>query len=155
MIDTTSWDVPQHDAVKEELELYKAELRPLIRDANLYHISERPDGVHWDAVEYFDPQTRCGIVYVFHGSIESEGEHKFLLPDLHPASRFRLRFHDHSAPGLIARGDELMKTGFTVRLPIANSSDIIFLQDLSAETSSKGSASMNTDNFLPIGPDKR
>jgi hypothetical protein len=147
MIDTTSWDAEQHAAAKEEVELYKAELRPLIRDANLYHISDRPDGVHWDGVEYFDPHTHRGAVYAFRGSIAGEAEHKFVLRGLDHASRFRLRFHDHSGPDLIAGGDELMKTGFTVRLPMANSSEIIFLQELSAETSfQRASASMNTDN---------
>ena len=31
--------------------LYKQKLRPLIRDARLYHVSARPDGVHWDGME--------------------------------------------------------------------------------------------------------
>ncbi len=132
MIDTTSWDAQQHVAAKEEVEVYKSQLRPLIRDANLYHISERPDGVRWDGLEYFDARTRRGVVYAFRGSTETEAEHKFVLRGLDPASRYQLRFHDHSAGDQIINGHELMKTGFAVQLPSANSSEIIFLEELPA-----------------------
>jgi hypothetical protein len=130
MIDTTSWDALQHAVATEELQLYKSELRPLIRDANLYHISSRPDGVGWDGMEYFAPETRRGVVYAFHGSAETEAEHRFLLRGLQGASRYRLRFHDHSSSDRIMQGSELMKTGIVVRLPLANSSEIILLEEL-------------------------
>ncbi|MBZ5663733.1 MAG: alpha-galactosidase [Acidobacteriia bacterium] len=130
MIDTTSWDARQHEAAKEEIRLYKSQLRPLIRDANLYHISERPDGVRWDGMEYFDSQAHRGIVYAFRGSTKIEAEHTFVLRGLDAASRYRLRFHDHSANDQTIGGDELMKAGLAVRLPIANSSEIIFLEEL-------------------------
>ena len=130
MIDTTTWDARQHEAPKEEIRLYKSQLRPLIRDANLYHISERPDGVRWDGMEYFDSQAHRGIVYAFRGSTKIEAEHTFVLRGLDAASRYRLRFHDHSANDQTIGGDELMKAGLAVRLPIANSSEIIFLEEL-------------------------
>lgn len=53
MIDTTSWSPEQHAVAKEELRLYKSELRPLIRGVDLYHIAERPDGIRRDGIEYF------------------------------------------------------------------------------------------------------
>ena len=140
MIDTTSWDAQQHVAAKEEVEVYKSQLRPLIREANLYHISERPDGVRWDGLEYFDARTRRGVVYAFRGSTEAEAEHKFVLRGLDPASRYQLRFHDHSAGDQIINGHELMKTGFAVQLPIANSSEIIFLEELPARWQSSQAA---------------
>ena len=132
MQDTSAWDEQQHAAAKEEFQLYKSELRPLIRDANLYHISARPDGVHWDGIEYFDPLTHRGVVYAFRGAIETEGKHKFLLQGLQAGSRYQLRFHDHSAKDQIVKGGELMTQGLAVRLSIANSSEIIFLQELPA-----------------------
>jgi hypothetical protein len=132
MIDTTSWDAAQHAAAKEEIELYKSQLRPLIRDADLYHISKRPDGVHWDGMEYFDTLTRRGVVYAFRGSTGIETQHRFLLRGLEPASSYRLRFHDHPAAGRVVSGSELMKSGLTVRLPVANSSEIIFFEELPA-----------------------
>lgn len=132
MIDTTSWNTEQRRAAKEEFQLYKSELRPLIREASLYHVSERPDGVHWDGMEYFDVQTRRGVVYAFHGSIENEAEHKFVLIGLNPHSRYQLQFHDHSAPAQIFEGAELMRAGITVHLPLPNSSEIVSLKELPA-----------------------
>jgi hypothetical protein len=46
MQDTTSWSVAQHEAARQAIVLYKQKLRPLIREASLYHVSDRPDGVH-------------------------------------------------------------------------------------------------------------
>jgi hypothetical protein len=130
MIDTTSWDAQQHAAAKEEIELYKSRLRPLIREANLYHISERPDGVGWDGMEYFDPRTRRGVVYAFRGSTPNEEEHRFVLRGLEPRSRYQLHFQDHSADDLVVDGSKLMKSGVRVRLRLANSSEIVFLEKL-------------------------
>jgi alpha-galactosidase len=130
MIDTTSWDAQQHAAAKADIRFYKSYLRPLIRDADLYHISNRPDGVHWDGMEYFDPRARRGVVYTFRGSDETSASHKFILRGLNPTSRYQLRFHDHTAPGHIVVGGDLMTTGLLVRLPIANSSEIVLLEEL-------------------------
>jgi alpha-galactosidase len=130
MIDTTSWDEQQHRAAKEEIQLYKSALRPLIRDADLFHISERPDGVHWDGMEYFDPSSKRGIVYAFRGSTTNEVVHKYFLRGLNPRASYQLKFHDHSAPDRTASGSELTKMGLDVKLPVANSSEIILLEEL-------------------------
>ena len=105
-------------------------MRPLIRDADLYHISARPDGIHWDGMEYFDEHKKRGVVYAFRGSTEKEGDHTFMLQDLNPGSRYQLRFHDHSAADRIAMGNDLTEDGLHVQLPIANSSELIFLDEV-------------------------
>jgi hypothetical protein len=133
MIDTTSWDRQQHEVAKEEIQLYKTRLRPLIRDANLYHISERPDGVRWDGMEYFDPQTRRGVVYAFRSTVESEAQHKFILRGLQAGARYRLRFNDHTAEDEVVEGAALMNDGLKVQLLTVNSSEIIFIEELTAE----------------------
>jgi hypothetical protein len=134
MLDTTAWDVQRHAAAKEEFQLYKSQLRPLIRDANLYHISGRPDGVHWDGIEYFDPRTRHGVVYAFHAAIETEPEYNFFLRGLQAEASYKLRFHDHPEKNRIEKGRKLMNDGLTLRLPLANSSEIIFIDQLTAAT---------------------
>ena len=130
MLDTNSWSGEQHAAAKAEIELYKKELRPLIRDADLYHISPRPDGVHWDAVEYWDPQRGKGVVYAFHGTSPEEQTHAFSLHGLQASNRYRLSFHDHSAPDRVATGEELMANGVKVDLPLPNTSELIFVERL-------------------------
>ena len=128
MIDTKAWSPEQHAAAKNEIELYKQKLRPLIRDANLYHVSSRPDGIHWDGIEYWDPQRKQGALYAFRGSIETENTHVFVLKGLRPESRYRLAFHDHSSSDRIVTGRELLRKGVKVALPVPNSSEIVFLE---------------------------
>ncbi|HEV2473715.1 MAG TPA: glycoside hydrolase family 36 protein, partial [Chthonomonadales bacterium] len=55
MTDTTAWTAEQHELARSAFALYKERLRPLIRDARLYHVSARPDGARWDGMEYWDP----------------------------------------------------------------------------------------------------
>jgi hypothetical protein len=114
---------------KEEFATYKKYLRPLIRDANLYHISLRPDGVHWDGMEYFNPANGHGVIYAFRGSIATEKNHIFWLSGLSAAKRYQLKFQDHSSPDSIVSGRDLMQKGLTVNLSHPLSSELIFLHE--------------------------
>jgi hypothetical protein len=51
MLDTTAWNDEEHAAAREAIALYQSRLRPLLREADLYHVSSRPDGVHWGGIE--------------------------------------------------------------------------------------------------------
>jgi alpha-galactosidase len=128
MTDTNAWSPEQHAEAKKEVDLYKRELRPLIRDADLYHVSPRPDGVHWDGIEYWEPTRQRGVVYAFRGKVEGEKTHSFALQGLEPSGRYLLKFYDHSAPDRTATGRELMGTGLKVVLSLPNSSELIFIE---------------------------
>ncbi|MHB1937234.1 MAG: alpha-galactosidase [Acidobacteriaceae bacterium] len=130
MQDTNAWTPEQHAAAKEEFALYKSQLRPFIRDADLYHISERPNGVRWDGIEYFDPQRARGVVYSFRGSAQQEDRHAFPLKGLLPDRQYRLHFHDRTASDETVSGRELLDKGLTVTLPIPNSSELIFIDQI-------------------------
>src|SRR5262249_23678470 len=128
MMDTTAWSPEQHAEAKEEIDLYKKQLRPLIRDANLYHVSPRPDGVHWDGIEYWDPKRQRGVVSSFRGTIERQNSHNFILKGLQASSRYVVRFHDHSSADRKMTGSELMGPGLKVKLQLENSSELIFIE---------------------------
>jgi hypothetical protein len=127
MLDTTAWTEQQRAAAKHEIRVYKEQLRPFIRDAELYHISLRPDGVHWDGLEYFDPKRGKGVVYAFHGSTESEAGHTYKLRGLAAGKQYRLHFEDHSAPDRTVSGRELLDSGLMINLAVPNSSELIFI----------------------------
>jgi alpha-galactosidase len=127
MIDTNAWSPEQHADAKQEIDLYKKDLRPLIRDASLYHVSPRPDGVHWDGIEFWDQDRQRGVIYAFRGTTEEE-THTFPLKGLEPSTRYQLKFHDHSAPDRIVAGRELMERGLEVHLGLQNSSELIFIE---------------------------
>jgi alpha-galactosidase len=129
MLDMTAWTEQQREAAKQEIQLYKQELRPLIRDADLYHIGPRPDGIRWDGTEFFNPKRGKGVVYAFRGSTETENEQKFKLYGLIPAKKYRLRFHDHSAPDRTVSGRELLESGLAVNLSVPNSSELILINE--------------------------
>jgi len=135
MLDTNAWSAEQHAEAKKEVDLYKKELRPLIRDASLYHVSSRPDGVHWDGIEYWDADHQRGVVYAFRGTIEGEKTHSFPLKGLQPSSRYRLKYYDHSARDRTVTGRELMGPGLKVALPLPNNSELIFIETVAPAAS--------------------
>jgi alpha-galactosidase len=128
MLDTTTWSAEQHEAAKKAFDLYKRELRPLIRDADLYHVSERPDGVRWDGLEYWNPARKVGVLYAFRGSVANEAEHRFVLAGLNAGTRYKLHFVDGSVGDREALGSELMGPGLTVMLKDPLSSEMVFIQ---------------------------
>jgi hypothetical protein len=130
MLDTTAWSPQQHDAARQAFQLYNQQLRPLIRDASLYHVSPRPDGVHWDGIEYWDPSAKKGVLFAFRGSIPDEPRHRFNLAGLDPQKRYQLHFEDGSATDTQPSGKELMASGLAVHLPASLSSELIFLTEL-------------------------
>ena len=129
MQDTTAWTAQQHAVAQEEFSTYKKYLRPLIRDANLYHISPRPDGVRWDGIEYFNPADGQGVVYAFRGSETSESRHIFHLHGLSAGKQYQLQFHDHTSSNRIVSGRDLMQHGLPVQLSLPISSELIFLHE--------------------------
>ena len=129
MTDTTAWTPEQHKIAAQAFELYKQQLRPLIRDASLYHVSARPDGVHWDGIQYWDSSRGNGVVFVFRGTIPKEEHHAFILHGLNPARNYKLHFHDGSTPDAVEPGARLMEQGLEVHLANPLSSELVFLED--------------------------
>jgi len=130
MQDTRSWTLPEREAAQRAFAVYKDRLRPLIRSADLYHISPRPDGVHWDGVEYWDRVAGRGVVYAFRGSAPDEARHAYVLQGLRADRSYQLQFEDHAAPDRVMSGRELMMSGFAVTLPLPESSELVFVQEL-------------------------
>ena len=119
-------DPKQHTAAKEEIPLYKAKLRPFIRDADLYHfLRGRMECLGRRRVLRYE--ARQGVVYAFRGSTNDEGKHTFKLQGLVPEKKYRLRFHDHSASDRALSRRELLGSGLTVNLSVPNSSELIFI----------------------------
>lgn len=128
MMDTTSWTPEQHAAAKQAIQLYKDRLRPLIRNADLYHVSPRPDGIHWDGMEYVDSHTGRGVLFAFRGAAQNKSTHRFLLRGLDPSASYQLTFQDRSSPDRILRGGLLMQDGLTVTLPDPLTSELVFFE---------------------------
>jgi Melibiase len=129
MLDTTAWNDREHAAAREAIAIYKLRLRPFIREANLYHVSGRPDGVHWDGEEYFDPIRGKGVLFAFHGSSTEEAKHTFVLRGLNSDKAYKLTFQDHSSADRNLMGSELVGRGLQVLLPHPDSSELVFFEE--------------------------
>ncbi|MBV9697288.1 MAG: GH36 C-terminal domain-containing protein, partial [Gammaproteobacteria bacterium] len=129
MLDPARWSAAQRAAAQSEFDFYKRILRPLIRDADLYHVSERPDGVHWDGVEYITRGSERGVLYAFRGSGDS-GSHRFVLRGLHPGRTYRVQFRDHSAHDTHLTGRTLLSQGLKVTLMSPVSSELVSFEQI-------------------------
>jgi hypothetical protein len=130
MLDTGQWTAAQREAAQREFALYKSALRPLIREADLYHVADRPDGVHWDGMEYYSARLRRGVLYAFRGSASDLPTHRFRLAGLNRGSRYRLNFQDDPAANREIKGESLMQMGIDVRLALPLSSELIFFEEV-------------------------
>lgn len=116
MLDPASLSAAQQSAARAEFALYKRALRPLIRSVDLYHVSARPDGVHWDGIEYVSPDGARGVLYAFRGSGD-EGAHHFVLHGLRAGHSYRLHFQDQTAPDSSRSAEALLREGSRSRCP--------------------------------------
>ncbi|MGO8678676.1 MAG: family 16 glycoside hydrolase [Limisphaerales bacterium] len=122
------WTAAQRAAITEAVKTYKTMIRPLVRTANLYHVFPRPTGKIWDGVEYFDPASRRGAVYVFRPE-SPDATHTVRLKGLEAQAPYWLWCADGSFPPMQMGGESLMRTGLTLGLPQPNTSEIVFVQD--------------------------
>jgi alpha-galactosidase len=126
MLDTTQWTAQQHELAKRQFELYKSRLRPLINNADLYHVSDRPDGIRWDGIEYFDPKTGSGVLFAFRGTT-GEAKHSFVIRGLDPNAKYDVEFEDSGTHATAIAGSELMGAGIKVSLAEPESSEIAYI----------------------------
>jgi alpha-galactosidase len=128
MQDTSAWTPEESESARRAIALYKQQLRPLIRDAHLYHVSPRPDGVHWDGVEYWNPTHGKGAVFAFRGSVADQADHSFVLNGLEPGQRYRLHYQDGTSTDQIIAGRDLANAGLAVHLKYPLSSELVFIE---------------------------
>jgi hypothetical protein len=82
--------------------------------------------VRWDGIEYFDPAARRGALFAFRGTTD-EQEHDFHLKGLDPAATYTLRFEDGTNPTVLQIGAALMQSGLRIKLPKAQSCEIVHI----------------------------
>jgi len=125
------WSDSQKQQIRRAVNTYKTRIRPLVRTANLYHLLPRPDDKVWDGMEYFDPVSKKGAIYIFRPDNPHDRQ-VVKLKGLEAKAKYWLWCEDGSVSAHQASGEQLMETGLAITLPQPFSSDIIFLQDLVA-----------------------
>jgi len=120
------WTEEEKAAVKAAVDTYKSRIRPLVRNADLYHILPRPDNKNWDGIQYYDPRTKTGVVYLFKPA-EGIDTMNIRLRGVQSGTRYRVTFEDGSNPMVERTGAELAE-GLDVRLKGAPVSELVFLE---------------------------
>jgi hypothetical protein len=119
------WSDADKAAVKAAVNTYKTKIRPLVRNADLYHILPRPDGRNWDGIQYYDPSTKKGVVYLFKpGPVEDRITLK--LRGVEPDARYHVTFEDGTNPNTVKTGEELQQ-GIKITLQGSPVSELMFL----------------------------
>ncbi len=110
-------------------DIYPNVMRPLIRNGNLYHILPRPDGIHWDGLQYVDLDSEneiMGMIMLWKPTNE-EGEQKTIkLRGLDPEDSYQLTFMDRPEQNAVYTGAQLME-GLTVTIEGDFGSEIIWI----------------------------
>ncbi len=122
------WSESQKKLIQRAVTTYKTRIRPLVRTGNLYHILPRPDDQRWDGIEYFDPVTGQGAVYLFRPK-SPDSRQVVPLKGLHAQKDYWVWCEDGSVRPQKVSGAVLMNFGLEVTLPKPYCSDIVFLQD--------------------------
>ena len=112
--------------------MYREKIKPLVRDADLYHVLPRPDGVNWDGVQYIDADSENdikGAVFVFKPSAEGGNQKQIKLRGLDRIKKYKLEFEDNSSQNITLTGNYLMNNGLSVTLKDDVDSEIIWIKE--------------------------
>lgn len=111
--------------------LYRKKVRPLIRHGEQYHILPRPDGIHWDGMQYTDLASGSSlksVIFAFKPSEEAGTECLLYPRGLDGDRRYRITFEDGTSEEAVRTGREIMKSGLTVRIEGVGS-ELIWLSE--------------------------
>lgn len=120
---------------KEYLHLHNTKVKHLIRHANLYHTLPRPDGIHWDGMQYgmdhsVNGNKIHGAAFIFKPS-DKDGDSKHIdIRGLCPDAIYKADFYERKDQSFIASGKEIMEKGITVYMDGVPGSDIIFFEQI-------------------------
>jgi len=112
------------------LTVYNARIKPLIRYGDLYHIFDRPDGVHWDGFAYIDADAESstkGIVMLWRPTEQDDESKTIKLRGLNEDTVYQVKFHDREEQSCEMTGKDLMEKGFTATLAEAGSSEWVWI----------------------------
>jgi len=107
----TRWPTATIEFVQNEIALYKA-LRPLLRDAEIHHVTPAPNGSSNDAIQALEPDQNRGVIFVY--GDEDKAKVTYIEPrGLDPNALYLVGFLEVKR-SYYATGAELMERGIPV-----------------------------------------
>jgi hypothetical protein len=124
---TWAFDTPEY---RRYIALYKERQRPILRGANVYHILPMADGVHWDGLQFYNPDIKRGSVFLFKPGTDVPPNKAIRLKGLNPRGVYTLTFEERTGLNCVRTGSQLMANGIYVSGMIrANASEIIWIEE--------------------------
>lgn len=117
----------EKESFENAIRVYKDWMRPLVKNANIYHVLPRANGVDWDGMEYFDPNTGKGAVLVFKPTT-TQNTKNVKLKALDANKEYHIWFEDKTLPYQVVTGSQLMNIGVTFELAGNYQSEIMYIQ---------------------------
>jgi alpha-galactosidase len=122
--------------IRAGVDLYKNELRPIIRDSVVYHhtpqtpyFSESP----WVVLEYASRDKKKSVATLFRTSNHDEPVYRFVPRGLDASLTYKVTFENRSETVELP-GIELMREGVPVRLETAGTSEMLLFESAGATT---------------------
>jgi alpha-galactosidase len=124
----------QRAILQEEIARYKV-LRPILRASRVYRLSPQTALVappnlqpprEPDAVEFYDPGSRRGIVFFFQGA-EPFAQHTVMLRGLDPQAVYRIESSDRALSARVT-GQQLMSEGISLTYDASSPSVIVTIR---------------------------
>jgi len=114
----------------EYCHLHNEKIKPLIREANLYHTLPRPDHIHWDGIQYgcdtIPENGIAGALFLFKPTDEEGQEKTVRIRGLNPDLTYFVEFYERKEQSFTAAGRELMENGLKCVIPEPCGSEIVF-----------------------------
>jgi alpha-galactosidase len=122
------------DKIRAGVDLYKRELRPILRDSVVYHhtpqtpyFSESP----WLVLEYASPDRKRDVATLFRTSNLEDPVYRFVPRGLNASLAYRVTF-ENRAETVQLSGLQLMTDGIPVRLETAGTSEMLLFESVPA-----------------------
>jgi len=122
------------DKIRTGIDLYKNQLRPILRDSMVYHhtpqtpyFSESP----WLVLEYGTPDKKRSVATLFRTSNYEDSVYRFVPRGLDTSLTYKVTFEDRAETAELS-GMQLAMEGVPVRLETAGTSEMLLFESVPA-----------------------
>ena len=126
----------EFNQAKIHWKLYNEKQRAILREGHVYHILPMPDGKHWDGMQFYNPETKKGSVFLFShlsGGGTDGSSKRIYLQGLEETANYKITFQDRTNLSCTQSGKELMNDGLLVTGMTKHfDTEIIWIEKLSS-----------------------
>ena len=126
------------DRIRSGVDLYKRELRPILRDSVVYHhtpLTQYPVQTPWVVLEYASPDKSRAVATLFRTSSFEDPVYRFVPRGLDASGHYKVTFQSRGETAEMS-GIQLMQEGIPVKLETAGTSEMLIFESVAAVSKS-------------------